>query len=121
MPRSGRSAKKVAASVGCVSVGTSVSVQGERRNVLMASEHPYRGPFWRLRATASNCPLLAGVDPIGNTMFNRFQMPLVKLEVEHILTWDDLTDEQRLGLQGVAELCDFAGARNHKYLWFQGD
>lgn len=65
-------------------------------------------------------PLLAGVDPYGNAIFNARQMRALRAEASQLLE-GELTSEQRAGLVGIVELCDEGQRPPHRYLWFVGD
>lgn len=66
------------------------------------------------------CPLLSGVDPYSNTIFNTRQMRRLLEEVRVLLETEELSDDERESLDAVAALCD-EGRRVHRYLWFIGD
>lgn len=96
----------------------SVVLKHESRPELYWMEVPY------LQADASwnssNYPLLAGVDPHGNTIFNARQMRQLSEEISRLLE-DDLSESERRGLEGVIELCNRGQRPPHHYLWFMGD
>ena len=79
---------------------------------------PYQPPdaAW----DADDLPLLAGVDPYGNTIFNARQMRALRDEVRRLLA-EDLSREQRDALVGIVELCEEGQRPPHRYLWFVGD
>lgn len=65
-------------------------------------------------------PLLAYVDPYGDTCFNRQQARALLAEM---VTWADQTPDPRLRLLNrAAEILVAAHMRTpHRYLWFIGD
>lgn len=69
---------------------------------------------------AEEHPMLAGVAPYGNAIFNARQMRWLRVEAEALLA-GELTLSQRLALEGVVELCDAGQRPPHRYLWFVGD
>jgi hypothetical protein len=64
-------------------------------------------------------PLLRGIDPYGNTVFNQRQLPTVIRELREIapLVPRDLRD----GLLDLATYIEGFVGRPHIYLWFIGD
>ncbi|MFG1906099.1 hypothetical protein [Kribbella sp. NPDC048928] len=64
-------------------------------------------------------PLLNGVDPYSNTIFNTRQMRRLRLEAERLLD-GPLSDDERESLEQVVEFCR-EGNRVHRFLWFVGD
>ncbi len=64
-------------------------------------------------------PLLSGVDPYANTIFNARQMHQLLVEVDRLLS-GPLGVAERASLEAVADLCRDA-RRVHRYLWFIGD
>jgi hypothetical protein len=64
-------------------------------------------------------PLLRGIDPYGNTVFNQPQLPSVIRELREIaqLVPRDLQD----GLLNLATYIERFVGRPHTYLWFIGD
>lgn len=83
-------------------------------------EVPYQPPSAAWDATVH--PLLSGVDPYGNAIFNARQMRVLRVEVSRLLDDDSsLSPEEREGLVGIAELCDEGQRPPHRYLWFIGD
>ena len=64
-------------------------------------------------------PLLSGVDPYSNTIFNSRQMRQLRTEVERLLE-EALSDDERESLEAVADLCR-EGRRVHRFPWFIGD
>jgi hypothetical protein len=65
-------------------------------------------------------PLLGGIDPYSNTIFNARQMRQLLVEVERLLQ-GKLSSEERASLETVAELCREGQSRAHRFLWFVGD
>ncbi len=78
-------------------------------------------PYRRLTMIDSaSFPLLDGIDPEGNTIFNARQMRVLRDEVSRLL--DSTADsEERDVLLGIVELCDEGQRPPHRYLWFVGD
>ncbi|MFF4350330.1 hypothetical protein [Streptomyces sp. NPDC001530] len=71
---------------------------------------------WLMDIDASQFPLLAGVCPYADTVFNTWQTPmlleeLARLPVERMGPWVD----------EVRELCRIAEEGAHRYVWFVGD
>jgi len=65
-------------------------------------------------------PLLQYVDPYGNTMFNRQQMPEVRKELNNLLERAS-TDKQRDILLRILALVAKCEDRPHMLLRFRGD
>lgn len=79
---------------------------------------PYEPP--KAAWDAAIHPLLAGVDPDGNAIFNARQMRAVREEASRLLD-QTLNPAEREGLIGIVELCDEGQRPPHQYLWFVGD
>lgn len=96
----------------------SVLLRKERGEIVRSMTVPYEPApaSW----DAEEHPMLAGVDPHGNAIFNARQMRRIRLEAEALLA-GELTLGQRLALEGVVELCDAGQRPPHRYLWFVGD
>ena len=65
-------------------------------------------------------PLLSGIDPYGDTIFNRQQCERLIREAE-VLIAADITDEERQSLVELAGMFTLHMRRPHRYLWFSGD
>ncbi len=66
-------------------------------------------------------PMLAGINPIGNTLFNRFQREGLASEAETLLV-EGVPDKERPALEEIVRLCATqARIRPHRFLWFVGD
>jgi hypothetical protein len=79
---------------------------------------PYEAPAAAWDAAAH--PLLAGVDPYGNAIFNARQMLALREEAQRLLA-GEISAEERSALLGIIELCDEGQRPPHRYLWFVGD
>jgi hypothetical protein len=65
-------------------------------------------------------PLLAGVDPVGDTLFNQRQIPRVLAEVEELLSNTECSDQMRASLERIRDLLSLRLAP-HEFLWLVGD
>jgi hypothetical protein len=66
-------------------------------------------------------PLLIGVDPYGDTVFNRFQVEQqLPREVEYLRRELEGTTEGQM-LDELERLMAVVTERVHRYLWFVGD
>jgi hypothetical protein len=63
-------------------------------------------------------PLLAGVDKDSFTMFNRYQLGRVEMELHRLL--EDAPPERAKFIQDLIEMCQRFGKGNVQ-LWFIGD
>jgi hypothetical protein len=99
-------------------MGISIVLRNERGDDIHRLAAPYVHPAasW----VASAYPLLSGIDPDGNTIFNARQMQQMLPEVEGLLGID-LGNEERESVAGVASLCLEGQRPPHRYLWFIGD
>jgi hypothetical protein len=69
----------------------------------------------------ADTPLLIGVDPYGNTVFNRMQIER-QLPTEVRYLRGRLTDAEHIAmLDELERLMAVAGETVHRYLWFIGD
>ncbi len=69
----------------------------------------------------ANTPLLLGIDPYGDTIFNRPQVEeLLPREVAYLRSQLEDPAELRM-LEELERLMGVATARVHRYLWFLGD
>jgi hypothetical protein len=79
---------------------------------------------WRISQGVLNVrdtPLLVGVDPYGDTVFNRFQIARqLPREVEY-LRGQLTARETALMLDELERLVTVATERVHRHLWFIGD
>lgn len=66
-------------------------------------------------------PMLAGVDPYGDTVFNGMQMRWLRDEVRKLLVDADLEEEARSCLDEIVRLCEAGQSTPHQFLWFVGD
>ncbi len=95
----------------------SLALRRERGDDIRRAEQTYL-PAGASR-DAVEYPLLSGVDPYANTIFNSRQMQQLLSEVERLLS-GSLSVAERASLEAVADLCR-EGRRAHRYLWFIGD
>ena len=65
-------------------------------------------------------PLLSGIDPVGDTVFNRVQAERLLREVERLSVLD-ISEEARGSVIEMAGLIAVHMRRPHRYLWFVGD
>jgi hypothetical protein len=77
-------------------------------------------PFPLVEGNADNFPMLASVDPYGNTCFNRRQVPLLLGELDRLQAADP-SDERASLLAGLRVLTTAHMRTSHTYLWFVGD
>lgn len=79
---------------------------------------------WRIPRSVLNLrdtPLLVGVDPYGDTVFNRFQVEQqLPREVEYLRRELEGTTERQM-LDELERLMAVVTERVHRYLWFVGD
>jgi hypothetical protein len=79
---------------------------------------------WRVPQGVLNLrdtPLLVAVDPLGCTVFNRFQIERqLPREVEYLRRQLTATDAAQM-LDELDRLMAIATERVHRYLWFIGD
>ncbi len=61
-------------------------------------------------------PLLVGVCPFADTVFNAFQRPMLLAELDRL-------DADRSGpwVDAVRDMCRIAEEVSHRYVWFVGD
>jgi hypothetical protein len=64
-------------------------------------------------------PLLGGVDPYDNTVFNSLQVVRVRSELE-ILRLNDSGKFEAV-IEGIISLIDLVQQKSHRYLLFSGD
>ena len=97
----------------------SVLVRTHTGKVLARSTHSSLGAVCRL-AKADDLPLLGGVDPYDDTVFNRFLLPSVSGELDLLLAAaQDAGVREAIG--EVLALVELVGLRPHRYLLFNGD
>jgi hypothetical protein len=65
-------------------------------------------------------PLLSGIDPYSNTIFNARQMRQLLVEVERLML-EELSSQERASLEAVTEFCREGQRGAHRFLWFIGD
>jgi hypothetical protein len=98
---------------------------------LMGWEHPWREDtfagaedfmFPLVRASQAGEPLelIKYIDPYGETVFNRVQMPTVIAEFERLSKYVERPFEKR-GLEAVLRLARICETEVHHYLVFIGD
>jgi hypothetical protein len=64
-------------------------------------------------------PLLGGVDPYDNTVFNRRQAGRVRMELEALRASGSGEFEEVI--DAIDSLIDLVSQRPHRYLFFNGD
>jgi hypothetical protein len=65
-------------------------------------------------------PLLAGIDPYGDTVFNRLQVERLVAEANHLLK--AASGDEPTGLEDIEYIyATFVRSPPHRYLWFVGD
>jgi hypothetical protein len=69
---------------------------------------------------ASEYPLLSGIDPTGDTMFNAPQTRSLMSEVDLRLNDTSVEPDERHSLEELKRFW-YGNARVHRYLWFIGD
>ncbi|MFE4701197.1 hypothetical protein ACFRIC_29475 [Streptomyces sp. NPDC056738] len=69
-----------------------------------------------LGVDAQSLPMLASIDPYGDTVFNYLQVRRLLVELEQY----PLEDSEEF-LQRLRELCALALGSPHRFLWFIGD
>lgn len=73
----------------------------------------------------SSYPLLSGIDPYGETMFNGVQLPRVVLELRGLAATlpeeATLPEDLRVGVEDLAEFVSQYADGSRWYLWFIGD
>lgn len=79
-----------------------------------------QGPYQVGELDPSQYPLLAGVDPVGNTLFNRRQIPRVMEEVARLLESPECSHDMRISLERIQELVP-ERLIPHEFLWIVGD
>jgi hypothetical protein len=77
------------------------------------------GDFDRLLTNADG--LMRGVDPYGDTVFNRIQADDLVNEVDRLATANDATPMERRGLARLRVMAERCRDSVHLYLWFIGD
>lgn len=95
----------------------SVQLRKVRGETVVRLSWPYDPPLEAWSAT--DCPLLSGVDPYGDTIFNRQQMQRLADEIRSLLP--SASPEQRVTLTALALTCQRGQSPPHQYLWFIGD
>jgi hypothetical protein len=95
----------------------SVVLRKERGEEIRRADRPYVPAE---AAYGGRFPLLSGVDPYSNTIFNGRQMRELLIEVERLMR-EGLTDEERASLEVVEEFCREGQKGAHQFLWFIGD
>lgn len=95
----------------------SVQLRKESGDIVARLDRPYDAPSaaW----DAGVYPLLSGVDPYGNTIFNGRQMERLADEIRSLLP--STSQEQKLMLTALALACQRGQSPPHQYLWFIGD
>ena len=99
-------------------VPITVTLETERGETLVVLDEPYPEPA--AASDSSRFPLLDGIDPYGDTAFNRLQMPRLADELHDLLTPEEGSQHSSC-LTQIALLCQRGATRPHQYLWFTGD
>jgi len=68
---------------------------------------------------ADRFPLLSGVDPYGDTVFNRRQMDRLLDELAALIP--GVSSEQQRMLTALSLMCERCRSAVHHYVWFVGD
>jgi len=113
-------------------VGINVQLRDERHATVLTLDEALVGvpppapdwPVWDLALVPlerrPDFPLLRGVDPYGNTIFNGWQANLLLEELD-ALEASGLSPVQLSLVRGVRVLLAFQSQTQHHYLWFIGD
>lgn len=78
------------------------------------------GPYQVGELDPALYPLLSGVDPVGDTLFNQRQIPRVLEEVEQLLSAPECSGQARDSLERIRDLLSVRLAP-HEFLWLVGD
>ena len=98
-------------------MGLTVRLQDERGKPLSESDI---GVDFRIPTGDSAFRLLSGIDPYGNTIFNRLQMDTFLVEWEAIRN-EITTEDDETAWSRVKELATTCKNKPHLYLRFTGD
>lgn len=79
------------------------------------------GPYEVGELDPDRYPLLAGVDPVGNTLFNQRQIPRLEAEVSRLLHSEECDAKARRSLHELQGLLRSARIQPHEFLWIVGD
>jgi hypothetical protein len=96
----------------------SVIVRTFTEEILSRSVHPGIGALCQ-SARERHLPLLSGVDPYDNTVFNRLQVRDVRAELDSLRDAGDFED--LVLWTELVELIELVNAKPHRYLLFSGD
>lgn len=86
--------------------------------ILSRSVHPGIGALCQA-ARERHLPLLSGVDPYDNTVFNRSQVNDVRAELDSLRNAGDFED--LVLWTELVQLIELVNAKPHRYLLFNGD
>jgi len=100
-------------------MGIRVALKTERGAELKALPR-YHGELVPFSERAS-FPLLAHIDPYGDTIFNGLQMESLSTELKRLLDSGSDPDEKRDFIVSLIDMCAEGVRRPHRYLWFIGD
>ena len=95
-----------------------VVLRKEHGDELARAEFPYRP----LDVTLDEVrfPLLNGIDPYSQTIFNARQMRYLSKEIERLRSEPSAAGEQA-SLEEISEMCKQGRLGAHRFLWFRGD
>jgi hypothetical protein len=93
-----------------------MSVRGDRGNVVARAECGLEWFQTLADLDPVEFPMLAGLDPYADAVFNSRQVPVLLAELDRL-------PAERGGpwVDAVRDLCRVAGQRVHRYVWFVGD
>ncbi len=87
---------------------------------LERTEHPYVPLLGK--ESRDIYPLLAHVDPYGNTIYNRGQMETLLVELRQIRdTCPNLRQDRLAVIDELQRICTEGLKKPHRFLWFIGD
>lgn len=94
-----------------------LELRQENCDLVLAGQRPYVPS--ELTQDYGRFPTLWGVDPHDITIFNRWHMQEMLVEIEELLG-EALSHEERGSLEIVTTLCREGLRKQHRYLWFIG-
>lgn len=94
-----------------------MQVQTENGTVIERSSHGINW-FKELSGLAGEYPMLSGIDPYSDTVFNERRVPLLLGELDRMPPGEVLDEASRAEIR---RLCDVVRGGVHLYLWFIGD
>jgi hypothetical protein len=99
-------------------MGINIELQDESGRVIECLLDP-ENPLHKLLPRKDHS-LLSGIDPYGDTVFNRLQMDDFLIELDE-LKKQQMTSKQILHIEGIKELAAKCRGDVHLYLKFVGD